>query len=52
MSIIMKNDIVLKIEKQLVSEDYDMVYLLSLLEDAANEIRKLRGQEELPTEFS
>jgi hypothetical protein len=45
-------DIVAQIEKQLASEDVDMVDMCRLLEDAANEIRKLRGQSEKPTGFS
>jgi hypothetical protein len=39
-------DIVARIEKQLDSEDLDMCDLLSLLEDSANAIRKLRGEPE------
>lgn len=47
----MNDDILARIEDQLESEDSDYVELLSLLEDAANEIRKLRGMSEKPTEF-
>jgi hypothetical protein len=48
----MSEDIVEQIEKQLGSEDYDMVDLLRMLEDAANQIRLLRGQSQKPTGFS
>ena len=48
----MKSDIVEQIEHQLNSEDYDMVDLLRMLEDAANEIRLLRGQPQKPTGYS
>jgi hypothetical protein len=46
-----ESDIVASIEKQLDAEDYDLVDLMSLLEDAANEIRRLRGEPTKPKGF-
>lgn len=48
----MNEDILTQIEKQLDSEDYDLVDLCRMLEDAANEIRALRNLPLKPTVFS
>lgn len=44
-------DIVTIIEEQLDAEDYELCDLMSMLEDAANEIRRLRGEPQKPKGF-